>query len=386
MSLLNDALRQSKSESRQLPTTSKGMHLKPAKKLRRNNPYLISALVVGVISVGALLFSYFHTDSKATTLFSDTPPEISNIDLVNDVSNPIDPILSASAPEVDQPLSIDKTMPTAPNQVKVNTNKAEQPQVDKATPKVLSPKVTASPIKKIIQKPSDIEVPTYFAKKTKKKRENRKVPLKPVSQQPSVSPLYEKARLYHGQKRFKEAIDIYREVLKMDSQHFDARFNLISAYLQTKEFNKAYALATDLFHQRPDNPEIMLNLAIASIGIGDAKKGLALLNKAQQRSDAPLYEIYFHQGIANRHLGQIDTAVACYRKAEHINSNDPRLLFNLAVAQDQQQHYEEAIRYYRKYIRTLKNKDSSIQRHIEQRIQALQMDLLNPQAKAEIPQ
>jgi Flp pilus assembly protein TadD len=386
MSLLNDALRQNKSESRPLPTTGKGMHLKSAKELRRNNPYLISALVVGVISVGVLLFSYFHTDSKATTLFSDTPPEISDNDPVNDVSNPIDPISSASAPEADQPLPVDKTIPTAPNQVKVNANKAKHPQIDKAAPKVLSPKVTAAPIKKTIQRPSDIEVPIHLAKKRKKNRGNRKVPLKPVPQQPSVSPLYEKARLYHGQKRFKEAIDIYREVLKMDSQHSDARFNLISAYLQTKEFGKSYAPAADLFHQRPDNPEIMLNLAIASIGIGDAKKGLALLNKAQQRSDAPLYEIYFHQGIANRHLGQIDTAVACYRKAEHINPNDPRLLFNLAVAQDQQQHYEEAIQYYLKYIRTLKNKDSSIQRHVEQRIQALQMDLLNPQAKAEIPQ
>jgi len=358
------------------------MHLKPTKALRRNNPYWISALAVGVISAGVLLFWYFHADSKATTVFSNTSPAISKADLINDVSNPIDPISSTSALEVVQPLPTATTTPTAPIPAKAKANEINKSKVDKATPNMISPKVTATPIKKTIQMPSDIGVPTHLAKK---KRGNREIQPKPVSQQPSVSPLYEKARLYHGRKRFKEAIDIYREILKIDSQHFDARFNLISAYLQTKEFSEAYLMAVDLFRQRPDNPEIMLNLAIASIGIGDAKKGLALLNKAQQRSDAPLYEIYFHQGIANRHLGQIDTAVACYRKAEHIKPDDPRLLFNLAVAQDQQQHYEEAIEYYLKYIRTLKNKDSSIQRRIEKRIQALRVDLFNPPTGAKRP-
>jgi tetratricopeptide (TPR) repeat protein len=379
MSLLNDALRQSKSESRSLPTLRKGMSFKPVKILRRNNSYWIWALAVGIVSAGVLLFSYFHADSTATTVLSDTPSEASKADPIKDVSNSMEPISLANNLEADSPLLVDKTTPTAPTPVKINVHKVKHPQDDKVTPKAISPKVRKTRIKKTIQMPSDIDQSTHLAQKAMKKEHgNHKTQPQEVSLEPSVSPLYEKARLCHGQKRFQEAIDLYREILKIDTQHFDAHFNLISAYLQTKEFGEAHVSAADLFRRRPNNPEVMLNLAIASIGIGDAEKGLALLKKARQRPGAPLYEIYFHMGVANRHLGKMDKAVAYYRKAEHIKPGDPPLLFNLAVVQDQQQHYEEAVEYYLKYIRTMKRKNSSIQQHIEQRIQALQAALLSP--------
>jgi tetratricopeptide (TPR) repeat protein len=84
--------------------------------------------------------------------------------------------------------------------------------------------------------------------------------------------LYEKARAYHRQTRLQEAIGMYREVLKIEPGHFDAAFNLSSAYLQTQAFDQAYAIAADLYLRAPDDPQVMLNLAVAQIGCGRPRR------------------------------------------------------------------------------------------------------------------
>ena len=385
MSLLNDALRRKKTESRSIPETYKCLSLQSAKTLQRNKGYWVSVLIVGGILAGTLLFCYFYTDSKPKAICANTPFVVSNADQINEGPVPINPITSTPTPKENHALPAAGTTPVALRSEKANLNETKQPRLADTTPKMIFPKATQAPVKRT-QKPSDVKGQTHLAKKTikNKSRTNHEIQRKsaqrhqPVLQPSTVSHLYEKARRYHRQKRYQEAINLYSQILSIDPQHFDTRFNLISAYLQIKEFAKARSMAVELYRQQPNNTDIMLNLAIASIGIGDAKKGLELLNKAKQRSDAPLYEIYFHQGIANRHIGQIDKAIACYRKAEQIKPDDPRLLFNLALVQDQQQRYSEAIEYYLKYIRTLKNEDVLIRRRVEQRIQALQADLLHP--------
>jgi Flp pilus assembly protein TadD len=393
MSLLNDALRKKRTESRSMPETYKHASFKTAKASQQNKRYWISALIVGGILAGVLLFWYFYPENKPKAIgATNTSFTVSKIDSINKEPIPINPIASTLTPKGNHTLPAADTTPIALKSEKANLNETKQPQLDEIPPKMISQKAKATPIKKT-QKPSDITVQTHLTQKTSKSksRTDRKIQPKPVQQHRPVFPpsslshLYQKARRYHRQKRFQEAINLYSQILRIDPQHFDTRFNLISAYLQIKDFAKAHSMAVDLYHQRPDNTDIMLNLAIASIGIGDAKKGLELLNEAKQRSDAPLYEIYFHQGVASRHLGQIDKAIRCYRKAEQIKPDDPRLLFNLALALDQQQRYHEAIEYYQKYVRTLKNEDGLIRHRVEQRIYALQAGLLNPPTGKEKP-
>jgi tetratricopeptide (TPR) repeat protein len=393
MSLLNDALRKKRTESRFVPKNYKHASVQAAKASSQNKRYWISAWVVGGIMAGALLFWYFYTENKPKAIgATNTSFTVSKIDSINKEPIPINPTASTLAPKENHALRAADTPPITLKSEKANLNETKQPRLDNIKPKMAFPKANATPVKKT-QKPSDKKEQTRLTQKKikPKSRTNQKIQPKPVRRHPPVlqpsalSHLYEKARRYHRQKRYQEAINLYSQILSIDPQHFDTRFNLISAYLQIKEFAKAHFMAVNLYRQQPDNTDILLNLAIASIGIGDAKKGLELLNEAKQRSDAPLYEIYFHQGVANRHLGQIDKALGCYRKAEQIKPDDPHLLFNLALALDQQQRYHEAIEYYQKYVRALNNEDGLIRHRVEQRIYALQADLLHPPTGKEKP-
>ena len=193
--------------------------------------------------------------------------------------------------------------------------------------------------------------------------------------QVSATRIYEKGRTYHRQGRIPEAIAMYREVLKIDPNHFDTGFNLTSAYLQTRAFNKAYAMASDLYRKRPDNPQVALNLAIARIGIGQPTEALGLLERISAHSQAPLYEIYFHKGVAYRNMGEPAQAVAWYQKAERLKSDDPRLLFNTAVALDQNRQYGPAANYYQKYLKSSEEGDPATRKKVAQRIRTLQAEL-----------
>jgi tetratricopeptide (TPR) repeat protein len=200
-------------------------------------------------------------------------------------------------------------------------------------------------------------------------------PSRPDSRAASVTRLYRKGVDYHRQGQMADAIAMYREVLKIDPDHFDTAFNLTSAYLQTQAFDKAYAMASDLYRKRPQNPQVALNLAVSQIGVGQPRQAIALLDAMAEDPGAPLYEVYFHKGVAYRNIDEPDLAVRWYQKAEQLNAGDPRLLFNMAVALDQDQRYEAAVNYYLKFLQAAKGDDHASHREVSGRIRTLRAHL-----------
>jgi Flp pilus assembly protein TadD len=190
-----------------------------------------------------------------------------------------------------------------------------------------------------------------------------------------VEALYEKACFYHRHQRLQEAINMYREVLKRAPGHFDAAFNLTSAYLQTQSFDQAYTIAADLNLRAPGDARILLNLAVAEIGRGRPRPALDLLDRSAGLPRAPLYEIYFHKGIAFRQIGETDQSLLWYRKAEAIKADDPDLLFNLAVVLDVTGSYGTAADYYQRYLQIAVDGDAATRARIARRIRDLRADL-----------
>jgi Flp pilus assembly protein TadD len=188
----------------------------------------------------------------------------------------------------------------------------------------------------------------------------------------SVLPLYEKAKWYHRQSRYDEAISLYQQAVQLAPNHFNAQFNLVSAYLETFDFDKAQALAWKLHKAHPENHHIAINLAIALIGAGFSEKAIALLDKIPSSTSQVQFEIYFYKGLAYRQLNQYEQAIASYLKAEQLRPLDTRLLFNLAILMDRERKFKNAVNYYEKYLLAIKVTNSSDRLKVEKRIQVLQ--------------
>lgn len=168
--------------------------------------------------------------------------------------------------------------------------------------------------------------------------------------QESTGPFYEKAIYYHRQNRLKEAIVMYLQVLDKNPQNTDALFNLASAYLKNREFAMALPILKGLSEKDPDNPQIMINHAIARMGMGEPGAAVSLLDAAQQANGAPSFDIYFHKAAALSQLGLLDEAKTFYEKAAKIDPENGRIFFNMAVLYDKMELYGEALQHYRLFL------------------------------------
>ena len=61
--------------------------------------------------------------------------------------------------------------------------------------------------------------------------------------------------------------------------------------------------------------------------------------------------------MALSHLEELNRALTWYKRAEKLSENNPLLLFNMAVAYDKLERYDEALRYY---VALLNNDDAPL--------------------------
>jgi Flp pilus assembly protein TadD len=367
MSLLNDALRKKKSEQSADGHCAAGTPRTAFRSRRKRNSYGAVALGVAAVMAGAILvWSVWPPGDAISTISSQqapadravhAPPEeqsatrpASTVEQV--IINPVDSVMAPAVPPE----------PALPQAAELFASAPPLPQPPAAAPSTATSSAGAIPAQRAVTPLRTATTESAFPPQ----KQNFRV---------SVEALYEKARAYHRQTRLQEAIGMYREVLKIEPGHFDAAFNLSSAYLQTQAFDQAYAIGADLYLREPDDPQVMLNLAVAQIGCGRPRSAFELLDQAATRPQPPLFEIYFHRGIAHRHLEETVQAIAWYRKAEAIKADNPHLLFNLAVALDGQGSYGPAVIYYQKFLQLLPDQDASTRKRVAQRIRTLRADM-----------
>lgn len=182
---------------------------------------------------------------------------------------------------------------------------------------------------------------------------------------------YKKALAYHRSGRLADAIRLYRQVLASDADHPDAMLNLSGAYMQQGNYVDATPLLNRLEQFSPRPQGVVLNLAIAAIGMGAPDKALIYLERAQTESDASPWEIRFHRAVAFARLDRLPEALVLYRTAEMERPDDPRLQFNLAVTCDTLGQYPEALAHYEAALRIPPEPTGTDRQTIIQRIRTI---------------
>jgi tetratricopeptide (TPR) repeat protein len=218
--------------------------------------------------------------------------------------------------------------------------------------------------------------PTRKAEKIprlEKKESPRKAPkAMDTSLPPHQEALFlKKAYRYHRQGKFKQAIQMYQQVLRVKPDHRDALFNLASAYIQLTAYSEALPLLRKLRSYDDGNPDVLVNLAIVEIGMGNSTEAIHLLDLAAKQYADPKFEIYFHRAAALSRLGRLEEALRSYKSAEELNPKHPTLNFNLALLCDKLQKYHDAVDYYNVFLSQGDNLPRHEEKRIESRIRSL---------------
>ena len=181
----------------------------------------------------------------------------------------------------------------------------------------------------------------------------------------------QKAAEYYRANMLDKAITLYLEVLKKDPYNFNALINLSAAYIKKHSFSEAYPYVKRLIQKYPNRPDGWINMAIVEIGLGRLKDAMNYLNMAEKIIDCPKFRIYLHKGIILSKMGKLEEALKYYKKAELLDSNNPSLIFNIALLYDKKGDYQQALIYYEIYLQRYKNISSFEKDRIERRIERL---------------
>ena len=257
--------------------------------------------------------------------------------------------------------------PNIPTPVGVSASLEESVELDTRKKTDLSAKhrpvsVSPAPTRKAEKKPRFL-----------KKESSRNPPKAKSTSLPSHQEalFLKKAYRYHRQGKFNQAIQMYQQVLRVKPDHLDALFNLASAYIQLTAYSEALPLLRKLRNYDNGNPDVLVNLAIVEIGMGNSTEAIHLLDLAAKQYADPKFEIYFHRAAALSRLGRLEEALRSYKSAEELNPKHPTLNFNLALLCDKLQKYHDAVDYYAVFLSQGDNLPRHEEKRIESRIRSL---------------
>jgi len=407
MSLMNDALRKKKNEKKH-PTGTAFLREDTEKKAKnRVRRYGIATVVLLVCAIAGYYFYEMMSLSRPMA-----PVQRSPLLADSRVSPPEEPV--SSVQESNLPASSETAMPAAPMPEKpvspphATTAKPPLPapasEIEKDAPaktsrktvKELSPdkiQEPARPEKTLpdpVIEPEEASFQPEPAGNTDLNQTEAVVPAAVSGPEPVEELFYRKGLSYHRQNKLEMAIQMYQMVLKKNPHHPSTRFNLASAYIQVGAFTEARTILEKLNQKEPGNPDILLNLAAAEIGLDRPQQALTYLESAEKEIAAPTFEILFHKGVAHSRIGEFETALSMYKKAERLAPENPRLWLNTAIVYDSMDQYVQAVDYYQIFLNRNTSLATTEQREIQTRVRELKAYLsqeeyrpaVNPQAES----
>ena len=400
MSLLNDALRKNTSEAKIKKTGYfDRSHASPPKK-KGGQIYRICGLL---LLLGGVVFGgwYFlgslsaQVDSPVVVNRISKPIEIEASNSIStetqkkeavpaaDMLKPKGELTLLAEPDKLEPIKkTDSPAKRGPEKVSPRTTPKEEVELkpNMSTPLGVSVSLEES-VELDTNKKTDLSAkrrpasvsssPTMKAEKKprlEKKESPRKAPKAMDTSLPSHQEalFLKKAYRYHRQGKFNQAIQMYQQVLRVKPDHRDALFNLASAYIQLTAYSEALPLLRKLRSYDDGNPDVLVNLAIVEIGMGNSTEAIHLLDLAAKQYADPKFEIYFHRAAALSRLGRLEEALRSYKSAEELNPKHPTLNFNLALLCDKLQKYHDAVDYYNVFL----SQGGNLPRHEEKRIES----------------
>jgi len=393
MSLMNDALRKKRSEKKH-PSGADFLKTDAEPKSKPN------LKVYGLVIIGLLIctiggyfgYEYYSLSrpmapQQATPLVAATTPSSPQTEqsppLQSDQEAELIEPVQTTAPTAQKPETAASAMQTkaqtpprpkteSPEAAQAEPKEAKrQPPVPNATIEKASRPTSSGP-EPVVEPDGTAPAPSpqkpSSPQKTLAKKEAAPAQKETV---PIADRFYRKGLSYHRQNDLQKAIRMYLAARQKDPNHTATLFNLASAYIQVGAFAEAQAILADLHGNEPDNPEVLLNMAVVALGLDRPEQALELLDRADMKFDQPRYEVLFHQGTAHSRLNNFTEALGYYQKAETMAPTGSRLFLNIAIAYDNLARYDLAVEYYLAFINQHKNLDPAERGEIERRVREL---------------
>lgn len=163
--------------------------------------------------------------------------------------------------------------------------------------------------------------------------------------QSAAQPLLDAALQHHGAGELPQAESLYRQVLALEPDNYNAMHLLGVLYYQNGILNEAEKLISRAVETAPDFAEAHSNLGLVYQAQRQWEKAANAYEQALMLK--PEFTLArFNQGNLRRDQGRLNDAATCYRQALQIKPNYAEALFNLGDVLFDLERLEEAIEAY----------------------------------------
>lgn len=193
--------------------------------------------------------------------------------------------------------------------------------------------------------------------------------------------LYTAGLDYYEKARYAEAVDLFEDVLKLNSQHKDANKYIGQALFYLEDYGSAVTHLSQLIQLEPENEQLLglmgkacLNLkkysdaehyqrrviavnprsadGYRNLGMIYYRRGLyteaiGMLKKSLELNHSDP-ETFLDLGEAYNKLDEINLAVSCFEKVLEFQQDNPKVFYNLGILYDKKGMPEKASLMYRK--------------------------------------
>jgi tetratricopeptide (TPR) repeat protein len=154
------------------------------------------------------------------------------------------------------------------------------------------------------------------------------------------------AQLFLAKGAFDNAGNEAAIALRLNPKNLRSALILSRALIGAKQYDQAITILTDMRKQVPDNTEILGNMALASLGLGDRQKGEEYLIELLEIDPGHVQSIALLIGL--KYKEDLSGAEAFVRRQIMKVETDHRLHLLLADILEKQKKYEEALAAYDK--------------------------------------
>lgn len=385
MSLLHQALEKKQSETRPVQTSPLPLTREEGLPRKRRSRILLLAVLVIACAAGAFLA--FQTYSREGVSIPSTlrasptaveSPTVVRDEAVKPLTTPSPPMKPApakgtKAPEAPEAPTKKEPPATAKATPKVPSNQAAQATMDReveaflqaqgeATLGAKASKGSSGTVSKE-QRPSVAQenhpprrtgagatrVSSAPAPEKPQKVTSRRLKRHASGPKDSVQPFLLAADRLLRDGKTQEALAAYRRILRLDPTSREAALGVALVRATEGRWSEAFSEFRNLADRFPKDPTVRLNLAIAHLRLHRPRKALEELEVAAAAGADP-YAVWLHRGVALKALGRRDEAVRAYQEAHRLRPGNVEPVWNLAVALDAAERYNEAMDAYRRLL------------------------------------
>jgi protein O-GlcNAc transferase len=151
-------------------------------------------------------------------------------------------------------------------------------------------------------------------------------------------------------KRYDDAIDSYKQALKIKPDYADAYSNMGNVLKDKGDLNAAIDSYKKAIKLKPDYADAYNNMGISLKDKGDLDAAIESYKKAL-KIKPDLAEAYYNMGTSLKDKGELEAAIDSYKQALKINPDYSEAYYNMGIALKDRGELNAAIDSYKKAIK-----------------------------------